>query len=61
MNKLVHYRESHELSFTTRNNYTSKNDAKTSEMVKFLKSPGPLTALHYLGVEIASCNNSDPI
>lgn len=57
----MHYCESHELSFTARNNYTSKNDAKASEMVKFLKSPGPLIVLHYVGVEIASCNNSDPI
>lgn len=57
----MHYCESHELSFSARNNYTSKNDAKASEMVKFPKSPGPLTVLHYVGVEIASCNNSDPI
>lgn len=33
----------------------AKDGAKASEMVKFLKSPRPLT------VEIASCNNSDPI
>lgn len=61
MNKLMHYHESHELSFTTRNNYTSKNDAKASEMVNFSKSPSPLTALYYEGVKITSCNNSDSI
>lgn len=51
--------QSYELSFNSRNNCISKNDAMASETVKFLKSSGALTVLYYLSVEIAFYDSSD--
>lgn len=51
--------QSYELSFNSRNNCISKNDAMASETVKFLKSSGALTVLYHLSVEIASYDSSD--